>query len=283
MTTDSAMIKNNAISLNGQSEDILSIVQRAFSILVSAQDLSPKNPVVCYILDDLYAQVVAWIRENDPADSEAILQCFPEAFLQQFRALLAKSEEEMEYYWSAKLYSTTHVSYETLKYFIYWDNYQVLTFKEYSLLKKHMSVNKKKTCFIGSGPLPLTMLIYNQMTKNACVGVDASLRATRNAQRLSCAIGSEKCEFVHEKGQAYDYSDCEVIFIASMIDDKDAVIKKIKQDRGDKATFILVRTVENLSRLYYEPYICDIEGFVYLGKTEYDVHTVNTALLYRLN
>ena len=270
-------------ALHPQAETLADIAFRAYDVLGSAADLTPRNPAVCHALDDLFRQTSFLSEHLSRAEGEALLQSFDPHFLREFCDLLNRAEEEMEYYWSSKLFASYNPSYDSLRHFIYWDNYVALVTKEYALLQAHDAPMKGKACFVGQGPLPMTMLIYNHLTNAVCCGVDIALRATRNAQRLSAVLQSENCAYVREDGCTHDYKDCDIVFIASLVPVKDQIIEKIMRDRCGKTTYILVRTAEHLSRIYYEPYEGVANGLTFLGKTPYGRDCINTTLLYRLN
>lgn len=257
--------------------------RRVYQVLKSADDLSPKNQTVSHILKSLFQETSFLSGVLTAAESDAVLSCFKPDFLVEFRALLNASEEAMEYYWSSKIFSMPHATYAALKSFIYWDQYAALVGKELALLKAHGAPISAKSCFVGQGPLPMTMLIYQHLTQALCTGVDIELRAIRNAQRLTQNIGCAHCSYAHADGCLYDYSEHDIVFIASLVPVKDTIIEKIKCDRCNQTTYIMVRTAENLSRLYYEPYLCGAKGLQYLGKTDYGAECINTALLYRYN
>jgi len=271
------------LNLAPQAETLAETAFRVYDVLGSAADLTPRNPAVCYVLDDLFRQTSDLAERLDAKEGEILLRSFDPQFLNEFRTLLNRAEEEMEYYWSSKLFASADPRYDSLRDFIYWENYVALVTKEQDLLTEHGAPLLGKACFVGQGPLPMTMLIYNHLTGAVCEGVDIALRATRNAQRLSAVLRSENCSYVREDGCVHDYTDCDIVFIASLVPVKDEIIQKIIADRGDKKTYILVRTAEHLSRIYYEPYQGNAAGLKLLGKTPYGSDCINTTLLYRLN
>jgi hypothetical protein len=203
--------------------------------------------------------------------------------LSTLRSRMAQAEGAMEYYWSNQFFKTPRAAYDILAQFIYWDNYHYLVNAEHLLLEQHQPGLQAEFCFVGSGPLPISQMIYQRLTGRASFGVDSSLSAVRHAQRLIQHFGIEQCQFKDVAGKEADYSRFDTIFIASLVDDKEAVIAKIKADRKDKTTFIMIRSAEGLHELYYEPYYTIDSDLHLLGKTPYRAECINTTLLYRYN
>jgi hypothetical protein len=247
--------------------------------LQQSSDFSPRNPKINSLLTELFYMTTHLIENETIKAHLAFVEKI--LFLKEFRDLLAKTEEAMEYYWAEKLGNDPEYNYNSLSKFIYWKNYSSLVEKEYALLKQHANNLSVQSCFIGQGPLPISMLIYQKMTNAQCIGIDIS----KEAICASCTLitTADNCTCVHIDGADYDYTNAPVIFIASMVPDKDIIMNKIKQDRKGKPTFIMVRTAENLSEIYYEPYTCYDPEMVLLGKTDYCCDTINTTLLYRYN
>lgn len=263
-------------------DDLALCVRQVNGVLRAQTDKSPRNPVINHTLTHFFAHAMREAEQSGTAESDALIGGFETDFLSDFHANLGRSETAMESYWAAKIAAIPNASFDDLRCFIYWKNYEALVNKEMDLLRAHHVTQRGTACFIGHGPLPMTMLLYRHLSGLPCVGVDHSLQATHDAQRLTKAVGLEDCRYVSCAGQNFDYAECDVIFVAAMTDDKDAVIEKIKRDRAGKETHVMVRTAERLSRLFYASYECALPGATCLGKTPYDTTTINTGVLYRV-
>lgn len=120
------------------------------------------------------------------------------------------------------------------------------------------------------------MLIFHENTGLPCLGVDIDKDACSQANKL----GYSKIDNVHLDGCLFDYSQAPIIFLASMVSDKKRVLERIAETRKGKKTFINVRTAENLSTLFYEPFdiIDDLpECMKIVGRTVFDNKTINTT------
>jgi hypothetical protein len=279
MTSFSLQIKSEHFELR----DLEGHIAEAYGVLSTARDLSPKNAIVSETLSRLVDLATALVPQTNQAAANDFISSLGKIYLDQFRGLLGRAESEMERYWSAKFFTRRHINYNSLSDFIYWDNYQILLEKELQLLKTHTIAMPDHSCFVGQGPLPMTMLIYAYATGAHCTGVDVSQGATTSAERLSNAIQAKNCFYIREDGREHDYSLYDMIFIASLVPSKDDIIEKIKKDRSGKTTYIMVRTVEQLMKIFYEPYHYEGEGLALLGMTEYASDCLNTTLLYRYN
>lgn len=253
-----------------------------YNFLKLQSDLSPRNEDVNLTFCNFFRQIK---NNNTPEVAAAFFQDQKiKNVHQKFMNLCQSAEERMEYFFAEGFSNRKNLTYFDLKEFWYWDSYFSLTCKEINILTENIEpisvTGSGKVAFVGQGPLPLTMLIFHQETCIPCVGVDIENSATEYANLLSQKIGFHSITNDVCDGALYDYSNTPIIFLASMIPNKKAVLERILETRDNKPTLVNVRTAENLSTLLYQPFDLqkDLPGpYQILGKTEFDNKTINTT------
>jgi nicotianamine synthase len=141
-------------------------------------------------------------------------------------------------------YSDILASYENplehLDLFPYYTNYLKLSQLEFELLSKHVHGTPMRVAFVGSGPLPLSLLVLAtyHMTTTQFYGYDREPSATARARKLlkSDADMASRVEFctadvmslTHHELASYD-----VIFLAALVgtnkDEKEEVIDHLNR------------------------------------------------------
>lgn len=267
--------------------DIAALVNHCYEVLQKERDLSPENPAINALLGHYVTSIAnANVQDNlHVLSDKGIVTILPE-----LHAKLSQSEYCMERYYARQFTRASRLSFADLERFIYWDNYERLTEKEMALLQDAIPHGGKKTLrhvvFVGSGPLPLSALIMAKDCGYRVTGVDCDGEAITLSSDLIDKLDMNEVMRVHQgNGADYDYSEADIVFIASLILDKQAVLQAIKQSRSGKQTFVIIRSAEDLNALLYCPFkessfkdLC----FKCLGKTDYCPKTINTSLLYEL-
>jgi len=263
-----------------KTQELIGAVVQAHDVLTTESDLSPRNPKVNEALTRL---VTAVICEYSPAEEKAVLSD-PQVMACR-RALLgglAKAEGEMEKYWAEEFCLRRELTTDDFKDFIYWACYDRLVGGEVRQLPKGKNFAADDTiAFIGAGPLPLTAFILHLQTGKKVTCVDIDPEACRLAQALCEKAGLDGIDVVCSDGATYDYDRHPVVFVASLVPNKDDVIAKIKEAGRD--TFIGLRSAERLHTLLYDPVdeaSLRAAGCSYASQTGHDPKTINTTVFY---
>jgi hypothetical protein len=192
---------------------------------------------------------------------------------------LSACEYALEKYWAARIIDQ---GYHYTDY-PYIDSYCALVDAESDLLKKHSSLIEKSICFIGSGPMPITA--FELKTKHPSVFltcIEMETQAIALSEKI-CVRSGFSIHHIQDQAENTDYSDYDIIFVASMTINKKQVFERIAATAKPGA-LIAIRSVEKLRRILYSAVReQDIPNrFKYLEKTIYRPEQINTTLLYRL-
>jgi hypothetical protein len=114
----------------------------------------------------------------------------------------------------------------------------------------------QRAVMVGCGSLPFTMYhIEDRTDVPDIVGLDILPDAIATAKELSEKLGYARVRFELHDGQTYDFRDAQVVYIASTVTPKRAVMSRIAET-ASAGTRIISRDPYSLARLWVE----DSEG-----------------------
>ncbi|MFV0627256.1 MAG: nicotianamine synthase family protein [Alphaproteobacteria bacterium] len=239
-----------AENLNLVEQDIFNIFKNTNLVLSTQKDFSPYNKVINTYLTNL-------INDSLVCNTHICNHChnlmnkFCQCNLaESLRNISYKSEVEMEKFWGKKFSEISNITYENLKDFWYFKQYENITAQEKTLIDLCEN-NIKKIAFVGSGSLPLTAVILDYISKHEYEIdlVDLDIEAIEISKNY-CSKISLNLNFICSDCLEVDYSKYDLVFVASMIPCKKQLIEKIYNQDVQK---IIVRDAEKLSQLFYTP------------------------------
>jgi Nicotianamine synthase protein len=281
-------------------QDYVAHVTSIYAFLAEQSDLSPRNAKVNAAL---YRFVRDTMKPRTPEEVAAILgtpaiqQVAPSLW-----RLLSRAECEMEFYCaSAMTGGETGAEERFSSYvdFIYRSNYEALVAAELDVMKWHskpvpINSDSESLAFVGSGPLPISAIMFHLRTGLPVTCVDSDEIACVLGQQLvrylaanesGCRELDNAIRFCHARGEEHDYATHPVVFIANLVAAKEPVVMRIMETSRIEATAV-IRSAEGLSTLLYKPAdgLAGEEGYdAYLtGKTIPSPEAINTSLIYRL-
>jgi hypothetical protein len=281
-------------------QDYVAHVTSIYAFLVEQSDLSPRN---ARVNTALYRFVHDTMKPRNPEEVAAILGT--PAIQQMAPALwrlLSRAECEMEFYCaSAMTGGETGAEERFSSYgdFIYRSNYEALVAAELDVMKWHsepvpIKSDSESIAFVGSGPLPISAIIFHRRTGVPVTCIDSDEIACGLGRQLvrylaanepGCRELDNAIRFCHARGEEHDYATHPVVFIANLVAAKEPVVTRIIKTSRIGATAV-IRSAEGLSALLYMPAdgLIGEEGFdAYLtGKTSPSPDAINTSLIYRL-
>ncbi len=134
--------------------------------------------------------------------------------------------------------------------FIFWKRYLQLTKNELQLssIKKH-----QKVLVIGSGPLPLTAILYWQKTKCRIDCIDNKKNNVRISNKVikKLMIG-DKIKIRYYDGKKDFSKKYDIVFVAALALPKKLILENIYNSTKPNCK-IIVRTVSGLNKILYEP------------------------------
>jgi hypothetical protein len=261
-------------------EELIACVLSAHDVLRRETDLSPRNPAVNAVLSAL----VRGILEGCALDDVKNVLDDPRvrAIRGDLIERLAVAEGEMERCWGEAFCARDGLEPADFREFIYWDGYCHLVRAELGGLPADLDLDKGQSiAFVGAGPLPLSAIVVHLSTGRKVTCVDRDRRACALACELCRKAGLTGIDVACADGADFDYADCPVVFVASLVPEKAQVMRCIRQTCPRAC--VALRSAEGLRTLLYDP-VDETEleamGCGFLGRTACSAQVINTTLFY---
>jgi Nicotianamine synthase protein len=197
--------------------------------------------------------------------------------------MLETAETLMEFHYAEKFIKDTP-NINNLKSFIYWDNYEKLV--DIELNKLFEIVERKRLssiAFVGSGPLPLSTMLLHQQTGKPVVCLDINTEAYDAGKKLIEQYSLQhSLKYVLADGASFHYDGYNLVWIASLVPNKEEVVKRIYETNPN--AIIAIRSVDGIYQLLYEP--VDATVFQHavceeIGRTKANSSIINSTIFYR--
>lgn len=235
---------------------------------LSCSDLRP-SPSVNY----LFSQLVGLsLTDIDPTIHQRILA----------RKLAAAGEFELEKSWAERI-----MNGESLDGFPYLDNYQALAEHEYAALMRHAS-RTDSWAFVGSGPLPLSQLLFERMHGGVHTYVERDPAAHHRGAMLTAALGADvDRHHILADAQDCDYADHDIVLMAALVGDDDVEKQKILQRIAGSmkpGALLAARSVPYDGRTLLYPRLTTLpSGVTLLEETSPPEGVINSLVIMRVN
>lgn len=254
---------------------VISHVRRVAAYVRQLHDHAPHAA-----LNDLLGQLVDMIRPvYEPHIAHEILSGFSADFFEMLRHDLALCEYALEKSWAKKIIAG-HTLYRDYPYI---DSYDALVSAEIECMQHILSDMACHSVFIGSGPMPITAFeIKNRIPDIKLTCIERETEAFILGKNVGLASGIQAQHVLNDAARV-DYADADIIFIASMVDNKRCVLEKIRET-ARVGTVVAVRSVEGLRAFLYAPLEThDIpQSYAFIKKTNYKPDHINTTYFYRI-
>lgn len=148
---------------------------------------------------------------------------------------------------------------EVLDSFHFYEKYIGLINNERQLAK----FNENKTfVFLGSGPLPLTLIMFNMVTKCKCIGIEQDPEVAELSRKVLKKLGlDEGIEIITGNENTIAELDYDILMIAAFAEPKRQVFKTV-HEVVDEKTPVLYRTYSGMRAILYSPVTeKDTKGF----------------------
>ncbi len=134
--------------------------------------------------------------------------------------------------------------------FHFYDRYIGLIENEMQLAK----FNENKTfVFLGSGPLPLTLIMFNMVTGCKCIGIEQFEEVADLPRKVLKRLGlDEGIEIITGDEKTIADLDYDILMIAAFAEPKDRVFANV-WDVVDEKTPVLYRTYTGMRAILYSP------------------------------
>jgi len=250
-----------------------------YRILAKETDLSPNNPLINRTLHH-FVQTVSGFHATPDADAVLDLACV-RSVLPSLRDLLGRAEGEMEKYYAEWYNGLDSIRLGELIQFMYWENYVTLVREEMNVLERVIpDWKEKKIAFVGSGPLPISPLLFHLSTALPVICFDSDSEAVEHSRCFieKCGL-QENMQVIQARGEEADYAEFSLVFVASLVQPKEKVLSRIRATHN--AAWVAVRSSEGVYRLLYDPVsprLLDETGYEVWGKTAASSLMINTTL-----
>ena len=139
--------------------------------------------------------------------------------------------------------------WSTLESFHFYNRYQGLIKNENQLVK---FTPEQKVVFIGGGPLPLTLILFNKLFKSQCVSVEIQPEVAKISRQVLKKLGMPEIEVVEGDETSIKDMDYTVIMVAALAEPKERVFTNI-WEMVDTNTPIIYRTYTGMRAILYSP------------------------------
>ncbi len=148
---------------------------------------------------------------------------------------------------------------ETLDSFHFYDRYIGLIENESQLAK----FNDQKTfVFLGSGPLPLTLIMFNKVFGCKCIGIEQLEDVAELSRKVLKKLELDKnIEIIVGDEKSIENLDYDIVMVAALAEPKDRVFSNI-WEFVDEKTPVIYRTYTGMRAILYSPVLDkDTRGF----------------------
>ena len=150
-------------------------------------------------------------------------------------------------------------AWEVLDTFHFYERYEGLLKNESELVDFDENT---KLVFIGSGPLPVTLIMFNKMFGCKCVGIEVQPSVAKLSRHIIRRLGlADDIEIVIGDERYVKHLDYDVVMVAAFAIPKDKVFGNLWEIINPD-TPILYRTYSGMRQMLYEPVKdVDLRGF----------------------
>uniref|UniRef100_A0A7U3YFW0 Nicotianamine synthase n=1 Tax=Geobacillus sp. (strain Y4.1MC1) TaxID=581103 RepID=A0A7U3YFW0_GEOS0 len=262
-------------------EQIIEQYKHAYKILMAEHDLSPNNPIINETLYSLVNNLGQFFEHE--LEEEILSDREIGKIRSDMLRKLETAETLMEFYYAEKFIQDTP-NINNLRKFIYWDNYKKLVDIE---LKKFFALAERQQlsaiAFVGSGPLPLSTILLQRQTGKPVVCLDINPAAYNIGKKLIDRYGLQhSLTYVLADGASYHYEGCDLVWIASLVPNKQEVVKRIYETNPNAV--VAIRSVDGIYQLLYEPVDEAIFQHIIgkeIGRTKANSSIINSTIFYR--
>jgi precorrin-6B methylase 2 len=140
--------------------------------------------------------------------------------------------------------------WKTLESFHFYPRYQGLIKNENQLVK---FTPGQKVVFVGGGPLPLTLILFNKLYGSQCVSVEIQPEVAELSRQVLKKLGLEsEIEVIEGDETSIKDIDYTVIMVAALAEPKERVFTNL-WEIVDTTTPIIYRTYTGMRAILYSP------------------------------
>ena len=138
----------------------------------------------------------------------------------------------------------------TLDTFHFYERYQGLLTNESKLAHWH---DDKTFVFVGSGPLPLTLILFREKFGCKCIGIEIQEEVAELSRKVIKALGlDDGIEILVGDETLLKEIDYDILMVAAFAEPKERVFSNV-WEIVDEKTPVLVRTYSGMRAILYAP------------------------------
>lgn len=267
------------VSTRQKVDDLIAFIREANEFFQKELDLSPANLLVTNMINHLSHRLRSRYL---PEEIESVLNNeYIRTNQQQLQGKLAEIEFLAELNEAYDVCYTNHSVLDTLWKLPTWNIYWALASQEMVILRQLQMV-KGPIVFVGSGPMPLSAIILQQLSGMKLVCLEMNVAAYDASRFLMERLGLEdEIAVVLKDGAAFDYSDFRQVFVASLVQNKQDVLERIMETTTDP--LIAIRTAEGMKQIRYKAIDeaeLNAQGWEIVGRTSPDQNLVINSTVF---
>lgn len=153
--------------------------------------------------------------------------------------------------------------WETFESFPLYPRYEALV---RSQMKAVRLKKGSRLAFIGSGPVPTSLILLSHLAGTRSIGLDTSKIAVETSRKVVQCLGLEKeIDILYGDETLLEQLDWDVVLVAAMAEPKARIfrtLRRILHKKGKPKAQVIFRTYTGMRTILYEPVSpADVEGF----------------------
>ncbi|MDI2587036.1 nicotianamine synthase family protein [Psychrobacillus sp. NEAU-3TGS] len=278
-STGSLLATSNAPSMQ-RVDNFIAFIREANELLQKETDLSPENQLV----SDVYNHLLLQLRSHYfPPEVQAIVNNeYIRVNQQKIQVKLSEIEFLVELRDSHDICKLDGAVLDIVKSLPNWNSYFSLVSQELQYMRQDRHIEKSPIIFVGSGPMPISPIILHLLSDAEVICLEMNAVAYDASCNLLEHLGlGDKVTVILKDGSEFDYSSYSRIFVASLVQKKQAVLETIIRTSLDP--FVAVRTAEGMRRIMYEAIDesqLNKQGWRILGRTSPEEKLVVNSTLF---
>lgn len=265
-------------------ENLIDFIHEVNELLQKEVDLSPANPLVTSMINDLSVQLRSSYAPKEV--SFVLNNAYIQANQRSLQDKLSEAEFLAELQDCRNICQSEQPLLDTLKMLPTWNIYESLVSQELSVLRQLIQqdghLERLPIVFVGSGPMPLSAILIHLLSDREviCLELDAVAYAA-SCELLECLGLTDKVTVVKGNGSEFNYRSCGAIIVASLVQNKMDVLEQIVQTAS--TTLVAVRTAEGIRQIRYQAINesqLNEQGWRIVGRTSPDENLVINSTLF---
>ncbi|QCR33865.1 nicotianamine synthase family protein [Lysinibacillus sp. SGAir0095] len=251
-SSGSLLDTRNAPSMQ-RVDNFIAFIREANELLQKATDISPANQMVSDVFNHLLLQLRSHFL---PQEVQAILNNeYIQINQQKLQDKLSEVEFLVELRDSREICKLGGSVLNIVKSLPNWNSYFSLVSQElqmiYQYKRQKRNTEKLPIIFVGSGPMPISPITLHLLSDAEVICLEMNDVAYDASCNLLEHLGlGDKVTVLLKDGSEFDYSSYSLIFVASLVRNKQAVLEAISRTSTDP--LVAVRTAEGMRRIMYE-------------------------------